>query len=74
MSTAYHPQTDRQTKRTNQLLSGYLRNFINDDQNEWYQLLPLAEYAYNYSNASAHKMTAFCANYGFHLQTELMKE
>ena len=40
MSTAYHPQTDGQTERTNQVLEGYLRNFVNYDQNDWYQLLP----------------------------------
>ena len=45
MSTAYHPQTDGQTEKTNQGLEGYLRNFVNYDQNDWHQLLPLAEYA-----------------------------
>ena len=74
MSTAYHPQTDGQTERTNQVLEGYLRNFVNYDQNDWYQLLPLAEYAYNNSKASAHKLTPFFANYGFRQQTEWMKE
>jgi len=43
MSTAYHPQTEGQTERTNQVLEGYLRTFVNYDQNDWYQLLPLAE-------------------------------
>jgi len=62
MSTAYHPQTDRQTKRTNQGLKGYLRNFVNYDQDDWYQILPLAEYAYNNSKTSAHKLTPFFAN------------
>ena len=71
MSTAYHPQTDGQAERTNQVLEGYLRNFVNYDQNDWYQLLPLAEYAYNNSKASAHKLTPFFANYGLHPQTVL---
>jgi len=74
MSTAYHPQTDGQTERTNQTLEGYLRNFVNYDQNDWYQLLPLAEYAYNNSTTNAHGMLPFYANYGFHPQTEWMKE
>jgi len=36
MSTAYHAQTDGQTERTNQVLEGYLRIFVNYDQNNWY--------------------------------------
>jgi len=74
MSTAYHPQTDGQTERTNQVLEGYLRTFVNYDQNDWYQLLPLAEHAYNNSATNAHKMPPFFANYSFHPQTEWMKE
>jgi len=45
----YHPQTDRQTERTKQVLEGYLRTFVNYDQNDWYQLLGLADHAYNKS-------------------------
>jgi len=74
MSTAYHPRTDGQTERTNQVLEGYLRNFVNHDQNDWSQILLLAEYAYNNSKASAHKLTPFFANYGFNPQSEWMKE
>ena len=29
MSTGYHPQTDGQTERTNQVWEGYPRNFVN---------------------------------------------
>ena len=57
MSTAYHPQRDGQTERTNQVLEGFLRNFVNYDQNDWYQLLPLAEHAYNNSVTNAHGMS-----------------
>jgi len=45
MSTACHPQTAGPTAKTNQVLEGYLRNFVKYDQNDWYPLLPLAEYA-----------------------------
>jgi len=66
MVVAYKPQPDGQTERTKQVLEGYLRNFINYGQNYWYQLLPLAEYAYNTSKGSVHKLSAFFTHYGFH--------
>jgi len=74
MSTAYHPQTDGQMERTNQVLDRYLPTFVNYDQKDWYQLLPLAEHAYNNSATNAHKMTPFFFNQGCHPQTEWMKE
>ena len=74
MSTAYHPRTDGQTERTNQVLEGYPRNFVDYDKNDWYQLLPLAEHAYNNSVTNAPGMSPFRAIYGFHPQTEWMKE
>ena len=74
MSTAYHPQTDGQKERVNQVSGGYLQIFVNYDQDDWYHLLPLAEYAYNQSVTSAHDMTPFFANYGYHPQTEWLTE
>jgi len=44
MSTTYHQQTNGQTHRTNQLVEGYLRTFVNYDQDNWYQMVHLAEY------------------------------
>jgi len=35
LSTAYYPQTDRQTERTNQELEQYLRMYVNHRQNNW---------------------------------------
>jgi len=74
MSTAYHPQTDGQTERTNQVLERYIRNFVNYDRDDWYQLLPLAEFAYNNSTTNAHGLTPFYANYSFHPQTKWIKQ
>jgi hypothetical protein len=47
LSSAYHPQTDGQTKRVNQVLEQYLHCTINYHQDNWMELLPLAEFAYN---------------------------
>ena len=74
MSMAYNPQTDGQTERTNQVLEAYSRTFVNYDQNDWYQLLPLAEHAYNNSATNVHKMTPFFANRRFQPQTEWVRE
>ena len=46
-STAYHPQTDGQTERVNQELEQYLHLFVNKRQNDWDDLLPMAEFQYN---------------------------
>jgi len=73
MSTACHSQTDGQTERVNPVL-GYLRIFLNYDQDDWYHLLPLAEYAYTNSVTTAHDMTPFFANYGYHPQVKWLKE
>jgi len=74
MSTAYHPLRDSQTERTNQVLEGYLSNFVKYDQDDWYQLLLLAEFAYNNSTTNAHGKSPFFVNYSYHPQTEWMRE
>src|SRR5271168_4927045 len=47
-TTAYHPQGDGQTEWVNQKLEQYLRVFINQQQNDWDELLPFAKFQYNY--------------------------
>jgi len=66
-STAFHPQTDGQTERMNQTLEAYLHIFCNYDQNDWFELLPLAEFAYHNAVQESTRMSPFFANYGFHL-------
>lgn len=65
-STAYHPQSDGQTERTNQTLEQYLRLYCNYRQDNWAELLPMAEFAYNNSSHSSSNTTPFFANYGYH--------
>jgi hypothetical protein len=65
ISTAYHPQTDGQTERLNQILEQYLRCYVNDRQDNWITLLPLAQIAYNQSPTTTTGTSPFFANYGF---------
>jgi hypothetical protein len=65
-STAFHPQSDGQTERVNQTLEQYLRIYCDYLQDDWSQLLPLAEFAYNDSNNASTQLTPFFANYGYH--------
>jgi len=46
-STAWHPQMDSQTERVNQELDQFLYLFINERQDDWYDLLPIAEFQHN---------------------------
>jgi hypothetical protein len=69
MSTAFHPHTDGQTERVNQVLEAYLREYCSYEQDDWMQLLPLAEYAYNNSFSTATGLSPFYANYGYHPRT-----
>src|SRR3954453_18286229 len=66
LSSTYHPQSDGQSERVNQVLEQYLRCFLNYQQDNWLELLPLAEFAYNNSAHSSTNLTPFFANYGFH--------
>jgi len=64
LSTAFHPQTDRQTERVNQELEQYLRMFIDHRQEQWPEWLGMAEFAYNNKAHSSTKTSLFKANYG----------
>ena len=44
---AYHPQGDGQTERVNQELEQFLQLFINQQQDDWDDLLPFAKFQYN---------------------------
>ena len=65
-TTAFHPQSDGQTERVNQYLEQILRMFTTKRQDDWSDLLPLAEFACNNSIHSATRFSPFYATYGYH--------
>ncbi|GJV27315.1 hypothetical protein Tco_1383763 [Tanacetum coccineum] len=64
MSTAYHPETDRQSERTIQTLKDMLRACVIDFGNGWVKHLPLVEFSYNNSYHASIKAAPFEALYG----------
>ncbi len=66
LSSAFHPETDGQTERTNQTLEQYLRCTVNYQQDDWLDLLSQAEFAYNNTTHASTGISPFFANYGFH--------
>jgi len=63
LSTAYHPKTDGQMKRTNQELEQYLRMYVNHRQNNWAEWLATVEFAFNNKVYMATKLSPFQINY-----------
>src|SRR5882672_3158322 len=74
LSMAYHTETDRQTEWDNQILEQYLWIYINYQQDDWVDFLPLSEFAYNNMSHSATMVTPFFANKGFHPKLEVSLE
>ena len=65
-TSGYHPEGDGQTERMNQTLEQYLRTYCNYQQDNWSDLLPLAEFAYNNAPNATTGVTPFFANKGYH--------
>ena len=65
LSTAYHPQTDGQSERSNQDLERHLRTYRSHMQDDWAKWLPLTEFADNDSTSASTGVTPFFANKGF---------
>jgi transposase InsO family protein len=63
-SSAYHPQTDGQTKRVNQILKDMLRAYVMEYQGSWNKNLPWTEFSYNNSYQESLKTAPFEVLYG----------
>jgi hypothetical protein len=70
-SSAYHPQTDGQTERVNQILEDMLRTCIIHYDTSWDKCLALAEFSYNNSYQSSLQMAPFEVLYGRRCRTPL---
>ncbi|UTT89702.1 hypothetical protein NDA17_007024 [Ustilago hordei] len=65
LSTAYHPQTDGQTERVNQVIEQYLRMYCNYEQDDWANLLDTAAFVYNNMVHNSIGVSPFFACYGW---------
>ena len=65
-TSGYHPEGDGQTERTNQTLEQYIQVYCNYQQDNWDELLPLAEFAYNNAPSATTGIMPFYANKGYH--------
>jgi hypothetical protein len=63
-NTSYHPQTDGQTERVNQIVEDMLRMHVMHQPKKWEDYLPLVEFAYNNDYQESLKMSPFEDLYG----------
>jgi len=69
LSTAYHPQTDGQTERTNRILEVMLRHYANPTLDDWDEHLDAVEFAVNNAWQEFIRTTPFFLNYGLRPHT-----
>jgi hypothetical protein len=70
-SSTYHPKTDGQTKRVNQILEDMLRVCVLQYGRSWDKSLSYAEFSYNNSYQESLKMAPFEMMYGRRCRTPL---
>jgi transposase InsO family protein len=64
LSTANHQQTDGQSERKIQEVQAYLRNYLDYEQTNWRELLPITQYAINDAESATIKVTPNFAVFG----------
>ena len=65
LPTAYHPQTDGESKQVNQELETYLRIFCQGQPTKWADLLPMAKFSHNSTTHSVTNQMPFSLIMGF---------
>ncbi len=66
MLTVYHSQTDEQSEQMNQTVKTYLQHYVNAKQDNWVQLLLMAQFVYNSVRNKITEKMLFIANYEYH--------
>lgn len=72
LTSAFNPQSNGQTERTNQTIESYLRCYLNFQQDNWVDLLSSAEFAFNNSISATTGFTPFESNYGYHPRADFL--
>ena len=73
-TSGYHPEGNGQTECMNQTLKQYLHVYCNYQQDNWSELLSLAEFAYNNAPSTTTGVSSFFANKGYHLNITVHPE
>ena len=63
-STSFHPQTNGQTERVNQVLEDLLRMYVKEQPSKWEDYLHLVELAYNNHYQASARYSPFEILYG----------
>ena len=70
-STSFHPQTDGQTERVNQVLEDLLRMYVKEQPGKWEDYLHLVEFAYNNHYQASARYSPFEILYGKECDTPI---
>jgi len=73
-TSGYHLEANSQAERTNQTLEQYLYIYCNYQQDNWSELLPLVEFAYNNAPSATTGVFLFFANKGYYLNLMVYPE
>jgi len=65
LSTVFHSKTDSQTEQVKSIIEQYLWSYVNYQQDDWSQWLPMAEYMGNNHASETTSASPFFANYGY---------
>jgi len=65
-TSGYHTEANGQAEWTNQTFEQYLHVYCNYQQDNWSELLPLAEFAYNNAPSATTGVSLFFANKRYH--------